>query len=68
MLGSQHNGAPIIDVARRQAKGQQAAPVIDDQVQLEAVETTHRGLATCSSSGKDPVLVNAGVVADGQGC
>ena len=32
------NGVPIIDIARRQAKGQQFALIIDDQVQFEAVE------------------------------
>jgi hypothetical protein len=29
---------PIIDIASRQAKGQQFALIIDDQVQLKAVE------------------------------
>ncbi len=53
------NGASIIDVAWGQAKGQQLALIIDDQVQLKAVEPAHRHLATCGPSGKDPVLMAA---------
>ena len=41
--------------------------IIDDQVQLEAVEPTDRVLATSSSAIKDAMGVNTGVVADGKG-
>jgi hypothetical protein len=57
---------PIIDVAWSEAKGQDLALVIDDQVQLEAIESADRGLATCGSSLKDPMLMDASVVADGK--
>ena len=60
------NGMPIIDVAWRQAKGQQLTLIIDHQVQLEAVEPADGGLATCGAAGKHPMLVDAGIVADGK--
>ena len=34
------NGMPIIDVARGEAKGQELALIVDNQVQLEAEEPT----------------------------
>ena len=54
----------IIDVARRQGKGQQLSLVIDDQVELEAIEPADRRLAACCASGKDLMLVDACNVAD----
>ena len=54
--GELGNRMPIIDVARCEAKGQQLALVVDDQVQLEAVKPADRGLATSGSTGKDPML------------
>src|SRR5260370_40975008 len=53
--------APIIDVARREAEREQLSLVIDDQVQLEAVEPVDGGLASCRTFGKDAVLVAARV-------
>lgn len=61
------NRMSIIDIAGRQAKGYQLALVIDNQVELEAVKPANRGFATSGSSGKDAVLVDAGVVTDGKG-
>ena len=61
------NGLAIIDVTRSQAKGHQFALIIDDQVQLEAVEPAHRRLATCSPPSTHPVLVNAWVATDRKG-
>jgi hypothetical protein len=58
------NGIPIIDVAWSQAKGQQLTLVIDDQVQQTVEEPADRGFATRGSSGKDTMLVDAGVVTD----
>src|SRR5437773_2095770 len=65
--GELGNGVPIIDVAWGEAKGQQLTLIVDDQVQLEAEEPAHRGLATCSAPSKDPMGVNAGIVTDGKG-
>ena len=44
--GELGHGMPIIDVARGETKGQQFALIIDDQVQLEAVEPADRGFAS----------------------
>src|SRR5215210_2373630 len=41
--------------------------VVEDEVQLEAKEPAHRGLATLSKTGKDLVPVNAMIIADRQG-
>jgi hypothetical protein len=60
------NRMPIIDIARGQAKGQDLTLIVDDQVQLEAVEPAHRGLATSSTPVKDAMGVNASVMADGK--
>ena len=66
-FGQLGNRMPIIDIARDEAIGQNLALVINKQVQLEAEEQAHRGLATGGSSRKDTMLVDAGVVADGKG-
>src|SRR5438045_6391103 len=55
------NGMPIIEVARGEAKGQELALIVDNQVQLEAVKPANRGFATSGSSGKDAVLVDTSV-------
>ena len=56
----------VVDVAAGQAEGQQLAAVVDDQVQLEAVEPADRGLAPRGVEGEDAMLPDAGVVADRQ--
>jgi len=56
----------IIEVARGHAERQDLALIIDHQVQLEAIKPAHRGLATSGTSIKDPMRVDAGVVADGK--
>src|SRR5205823_6572904 len=61
------NGMSIIDIAWGQAKGQDLALIVDDQVQLKAVKPVDRGLATSSTAIKDAMGVNTGVVADGKG-
>ena len=48
----------IIDIAWGQAKGQDLALIVDDQVQLEAVKPTDRGLATSGTASKDAMGVN----------
>jgi hypothetical protein len=49
------NRMPIIDIARGQAKGQDLTLNARDQVQLEAVEPAHRGLAPSSTLVKDAI-------------
>jgi len=57
----------IIHVARGHAEGQQFAPVIDDEMELEAIESPHGGFAATGHLLEDPVAVNAAVVAHHQG-
>jgi hypothetical protein len=57
--------APIIDVARRKAEGQQLAAIADDQMQLEAIEPADRGLATGGVDGEYVMLADARIAADG---
>lgn len=56
----------IVDIAGCEAEGEELAAVIDDQVQLEAVELAHRGLAAARLQREDAMLANAQVLADGQ--
>lgn len=56
----------VVHVTGRQAEGEQFAALVDDQMELEAVEPADRGLTPTRVHRKDAVLVNAGVVADGQ--
>ncbi len=58
------NGVPIIDIARRQAKSQQFALIINDQVELKTREPADRGLAAGGAPGKHLVLVDASIMAD----
>jgi hypothetical protein len=60
--------AAIIDIARREAKGQEFAAIIDEQMQLEAVEPADRGFAAAGVDGEDLVLTDARVLTDGERC
>ena len=62
------HGLTVIDVTGSQIGGQQVTTVIDDQVQLEAVEPAHRGLAPRRQTGKHLMAGDAPVVADGDRC
>ena len=53
------NRAAVIDVAWRQTEGQQFATVVDDEVELEAVEPADRGLAPARVDPKDAMLRDA---------
>ena len=66
-LGQLRYRFAVVDVARRDAEGQEFAPVIDDQVQLEAVEPAHGGFAPAGHLLEHLVAVNAAVVARHQG-
>src|SRR5262249_45915982 len=59
-------GSPIIHVARSEAEGEQLTTIIDHQMQLEAVEPAHRGLATSGVDAEDAVLRDPGGMADGE--
>lgn len=60
------NRPTVIDVPGCQAKGQQLTPVIDHQVELEAIEPAHRGFAPTGIHTKDPMLLDTGIAADRQ--
>jgi hypothetical protein len=66
-LGQSGHGMAIIYVARRQTEGQQFDTVVDDQMELEAVEPADRRLAASSYSRKDPMAADARILADGEG-
>ncbi len=59
---------PVVDVAGRAHDGHQIAPVVDDQVQLKAVEPAHRRFAALGDAPERLVAVDASVVADLQRC
>ena len=60
-------GVSVIDIARSELPLYDLAPVVDDQVQLEAVEPAHRALALGSPSPHRPVLFLTLDVAGHQG-
>ena len=60
------NWLAVVDVARRQTEGEQFAPVVDHQMEFEAIEPAHRGLAAPGIRPEDAMLVDARVVADRQ--
>ncbi len=57
----------IIDVAWGQGIGEQFPLIVDNQVQLKAIEPAHRVLATLGQSSKDAMLLDPAVVTDDQG-
>src|SRR3954454_21846980 len=57
----------VMDVARGQLQGDNFIVVVEDEVQLEAEEPAHRGLAALGQIGKYLVPGNAMIVADRQG-
>ena len=57
----------VMDVARGQLQGDDFIVGVEDEVQLEAEEPAHRGLAPLGQTGKDLVPANAMIVADRQG-
>ena len=67
-LGHMGHRLTVIDIAWCQVKGEQLALVVDNEMQLEAVEPAHRVLATSGQTGKDLVAVDPSVVTDSQGC
>src|SRR5918995_1674158 len=56
-----------MDVARGQLQGDDLMAVVEDEVQLEAEEPAHRGLAALGQIGKHLVPANAMIVAHRQG-
>ena len=55
----------VVYIARRQMKSQEFPLIIDDQVQLEAVEPIDRRLAALGEVSKNLVRVDAAVVTNG---
>jgi len=60
------NRLTVVGVARSETEGQQLAPVVHDQMEFEAVKPTHRGFAAARVGAKDPMLVDARGMADGE--
>ena len=58
---------PVMDIARGQLQGDDLIVGVEDEVQLEAEEPAHRGLAALGQTGKDLMPVKAMGVADRQG-
>jgi hypothetical protein len=59
-FGELGNGMPLIDVAWGQAKSQEFALIIDDQVQLAAVKAADRRFTASGSSIKDAIACGCG--------
>ena len=57
---------PVVDIARREHPLDDLPPVVDDEVQLEPVEPSHRALALRGPSPHGPVLPLALDVAGGE--
>ena len=56
-----------MDIAGGQLQGDDLIVGVEDEVQLEAEELAHRGLAALGQTGKDLVPANAMIIADRQG-
>src|SRR4051794_41640508 len=54
----------VVHIARRERESQQFALLVDDQVQLKAIEPAQASFASSCESGKDFVRGNAAVVAE----
>src|SRR5260221_11072702 len=61
------DGLAVVDVTAGEAEGEQLALIVDDQMQLEAVEPAQRSLAAGRIDGEHAVLWDTGGMADGQG-
>src|SRR5918911_147921 len=57
----------VVDIARRQSKGQQFALIVDNKVQFETIEPTHGGLAPPGKALKDFMGSNTVVITDSEG-
>lgn len=65
-LGQVGYRCPVVDIAGGDAEGQQFAPVIHHEMELEAIEPAHGGFAAAGDFLEHLVTVNAAVVADHQ--
>ena len=61
------HGGPIIDIAWRDAEGQECSPVVDDQMECEPIEPADRRLASRGYRLEDLMGGNASIVADNTG-
>src|SRR5262249_46767622 len=60
------NRFAVVEIARDEAEGQPLATVIHHQMQFEAVEPAHRGLAAVGIDTKDAMCLDALGATDGQ--
>jgi hypothetical protein len=60
------HGPTVVHVARRETNGEQLAPVIDDQMQLEPIEPAQGCFAASRIGAKDAMGVDAWCAADAQ--
>jgi hypothetical protein len=60
------DGLPVVAMAWRQLKGEEVSFIVHDEMQFEAIELTHRGLAAGRKALKDLVRRNAMIVTHGQ--
>ena len=65
--GEPRDRLAVVDMARRQSKGQQFALVVDNKVQWEAIEPSHGGLAAPGKARQDFMSSNTMVLTDGKG-
>ncbi len=56
---------PILHIAWREAERQDLVLVVDDQMEFAAKDPARRGFPPFRQVGEDPMLRNAGVLADG---
>jgi hypothetical protein len=69
-FGQSGDGASVIDMAWRELKCQQLPLIIDNEMEFEAIEPAHRGLAPSSPALEDlvggkPAIMTDSVVENG---
>ncbi len=57
------DGNPIIHIARRDKPREEFTLLVDGEVELEAIEPAHAGLAVCRKAGKHPMRMDAPISA-----
>ena len=67
LTGQRWDRRGVMDIAGGQLQGDDFIVGVEDEVQLEAEEPAHRGLAALGQTGKDLVPANAMIIADRQG-
>ena len=65
--GLHHRKVSVVDVAGSQHDGDEIAPMVDNEMQFEAVEPSHGCLAACGDSAEGFMAMDAAVVTDLEG-